>query len=139
MFRRIEFGVLLQAILLILLLQAIVIVEHRWGLDIRLASLLLVLGGAYLRRGLNNHALDAEVAGLPAATAKTYRAANAGVRLILLAAVVATGWLMFQEPPRGWTSGGFDPFLAIFAVVDAALVGAVALCLHAARLVGQRG
>lgn len=139
MFRRIEFEVLLQAILLILLLQAAVLAGRRWGLDIRLASLILVLGGAYLRRGLNNHALDAEVAALPAPTARTYRGVNAAVRLILLAAIVATGLLMFQELPRGGTLSGLDPFLAVFIGVDAALAGAVVLCLQAARLVGRRG
>lgn len=134
MFRRIEFKILLSAILLVLLLQAIVIAGRRWGVDIRLASPLLVLGGAWLRRGLNNHALDAEVAALPAPAARTYRGANAAVRLILLAAIVATGWLMLQEPPAGWRMGGLDPFVAVFAAVDAALVGATALCLHAARM-----
>ena len=139
MFRRIEFKVLLLAALLILLMQAVVLAERFWGLDIRLASLLVILGGAYLRRGLNNHDLDVEAATLSDVKAKAYRNANFAVRLILFTAVVTTGLLMFQDLPRGLTAAGLDPLLAIFGALDVALIGAAVLCVRAAGLVEQPG
>ena len=109
------------------------------GSGYSLAGLLIVLGGAYLRRGLNNHDLDAETATLSEVKAKAYRNANFAVRLILFTAVVTTGLLMFQDLPRGLTAAGLDPLLAIFGVLDVALIGAAVLCLRAASLVEQAG